>query len=322
MRYTIRHSTRFTYESVISESVMEARMQPRSDGAQRCLRFGLTTTPNSRVRMYQDHEGNVVHHFNVPGQHSRLIVTAEALVDCAVPFTEGLPVATWTELDAQTASGEFWECVNASAFTPRTPLLDVFADDIQLTRLGDPFTTVKYLSEEMHARFEYSPHSTRVDSPIDEALGSRRGVCQDFAHIMIALVRRLGVPCRYVSGYLFQNADGPLRSSDGATHAWVEAWLPGHGWIGFDPTNRMLAGDQHIRVAVGRDYADVPPTKGIFKGTSAVRSELAVAVRVGPVDHATDEAVPFTSWQSREIGPMATEITQQSQQQQQQQQQQ
>jgi len=316
MRYTIRHSTRFTYESVISESVMEARMQPRSDGAQRCLRFGLSTTPNSRVRVYQDHEGNVVHHFNVPGQHSRLTVTAEALVDCGVPFTEGLPVGTWTDLDTQTASGEFWECLNASAFTPRTELLDAFADDIALARLEDPLSTVKYLSDAMHAGFEYSPQSTRVDSPIDEALGSRRGVCQDFAHIMIALVRRLGVPCRYVSGYLFQNADGPLRSSAGATHAWVEAWLPGQGWVGFDPTNRMLAGDQHVRVAVGRDYADVPPTKGIFKGTSAVRSELAVAVRVGPVDLAAEEPAPFLSWQSREAtSTMVTEMTQSQQQQ-------
>ena len=318
MRYTIRHVTRFTYESVISESVMEARMQPRSEGAQRCLRFGLSTTPASRVRMYQDHEGNVVHHFNVPGQHSRLTVTAEALVECAVPFTEGLPVGTWTELDAHTASGEFWECLNVSAFTPHTALLDTFAGEIGLARLADPLSTVQQVSEEMHTRFEYSPQSTRVDSPIDDALGSRRGVCQDFAHIMIALVRRIGVPCRYVSGYLFQSADGPLRSSDGATHAWVEAWLPGRGWIGFDPTNHMLAGERHIRVAVGRDYADVPPTKGIFKGTSAVRSELAVAVRVGPVDFATEEPVPFLSWQSREamapVGETTSSLQQQRQQ--------
>src|SRR4051812_14487959 len=105
MRYTIRHVTRFTYERVISESVMEARMQPRSEGAQRCLRFGLSTTPSARVRMYQDHDGNVIHHFNVPSQHSRLTITAEALVDMSEPFVAGA-TGGWSELDAQTRSGD------------------------------------------------------------------------------------------------------------------------------------------------------------------------------------------------------------------------
>ena len=141
---------------------------------------------------------------------------------------------------------------------------------------------MRRLTTEIYDRFEYRPQSTRVDSPIDEALDARSGVCQDFAHIMIALVRDIGIPCRYVSGYLFHH-DRADRSSIGATHAWVEALLPDIGWVGFDPTNNRLAEDRHIRVAIGRDYSDVPPTKGVFKGVSAVRSELAVAVKVGPV---------------------------------------
>jgi transglutaminase-like putative cysteine protease len=152
-------------------------------------------------------------------------------------------------------------------------------------------------------RLTYSPQSTRVDSPIDEALESRKGVCQDFTHIMIALVRQLGIPCRYVSGYLHHQADGVVRSADGATHAWAEAWLPDTGWIGFDPTNNLLADHRHIRVAVGRDYADVPPTKGVFKGLSAARSELSVSVRVGttgqsPTVHEVPTHMP---WVSREV---------------------
>src|SRR4030095_186621 len=107
----------------------------------------------------------------------------------------------------------------------------------------------------------YSPHATRVDSPIDEALEARSGVCQDFAHIMIALSRGLGIPCRYVRGYLFQQSDREMRSTDGATHAWVEALLPGLGWVGFDPTNDMVGGDRPIRVAIRRGYADVAPTR-------------------------------------------------------------
>jgi transglutaminase-like putative cysteine protease len=154
----------------------------------------------------------------------------------------------------------------------------------------------------MYERFEYRPQSTSVDSPIDDALRSRQGVCQDFAHVMIGLVRRLGVPCRYVSGYLFRDAASTDRSPDGATHAWVEALLPELGWIGFDPTNDLLAGERHVRVAVGRDYSDVPPTRGVYKGVTAVKSELAVAVRVGSVRStlASSDVLPFVPWMSRD----------------------
>jgi transglutaminase-like putative cysteine protease len=300
MRYTIKHITRFSYETAISESVMEARMQPRTEGPQRSLRFGVSTTPATRVRMYQDHEGNVVHHFNIPGYHTRLVVTAEALVECdpVPPASSG----SWRDLDDRTRSGEFWDVLAPSPFARPTALLDRFAQEIELGRREDPLTTLTALTASVHDRFEYSPSSTRVDSPIDDALGSRRGVCQDFAHIMIALARQLGVPCRYVSGYLFQQPEGDpaLRSTDGATHAWVEAWLPDGGWTGFDPTNNVIADDRHIRVAVGRDYIDVPPTRGVFKGTTAIRSELSVAVRVGPVSGRSDDSAPFVSWLSRE----------------------
>ncbi len=164
--------------------------------------------------------------------------------------------------------------------------------------------TLRRLMAEMYARFEYSPRTTRVDSPIDDALQARRGVCQDFAHILIALIRRLGVPCRYVSGYLFRHEDVSVRSADGATHAWVETLLPDLGWIGFDPTNNLIAGDRHIRVAIGRDYADVPPTRGVFKGAAAARSELAVAVAVGPAQPAFGGGVPaFVPWVSHEAMP-------------------
>lgn len=303
MRYTIRHTTRFAYETPITESVMEARMQPRTEGVQRCLHFALTTAPASRVLMYQDHDGNLVHHFNIPARHSRLTVMAEALVDCdpfkPLPYRMG--PGGWARLDEITRSGEFWEFLSSSTFVRSTPLLDAFARELGLTRGNDPIVMLRRLMGEMFKRFEYSPQSTRVDSPIDEALESRRGVCQDFAHIFIALVRPLGVPARYVSGYLFHDAAGTDRSSDGATHAWVETWLPDLGWVGLDPTNNLLAEDRHIRVAIGRDYADVPPTRGVYKGVTSVRSDLSVAVRVGPVKSAiSNDPLPFTPWMSRD----------------------
>jgi transglutaminase-like putative cysteine protease len=121
-----------------------------------------------------------------------------------------------------------------------------------------------------------------VDSPIDEALESRQGVCQDFAHIMIALVRQLKIPCRYVSGYLFHADSAKDRSPAGATHAWAEAYLGELGWVAFDPTNNLPGCERHIRVAIGRDYADVPPTRGVHKGEAG--SELSVTVSVSPID--------------------------------------
>jgi transglutaminase-like putative cysteine protease len=303
MRYSIRHVTRFTYESAITESVMETRMQPRSDDLQRCLHFALVTNPGARVMGYQDHDGNMVHHFDIPGRHSRLTVTADTVVEClpASPIPHRLGPGAWAKLDDVVASGEAWEYCSPSTFVVQTAALDAFRREIHLDRGHDPLVTLRRLMGEIYARFAYRPQSTRVDSPIEEALTARRGVCQDFAHIFLALVRPLGIPARYVSGYLFRGEGSSDRSSDGATHAWVEARLPDIGWIGFDPTNNLMAQDRHIRVAIGRDYADVPPTRGVFKGVSAVRSELGVSVRVGPArSPAATEVLPFTPWMSRE----------------------
>lgn len=305
MRYTVRHVTRFAYESPITESVMEVRMQPRSDGLQRCLHFGLTTSPASRVLMYQDQDGNIVHHFDIAARHAQLTVSAEAMVECEKPRTlpHRLGPRAWADVDVLVATGEFWECLAPSAFAKQTPLLDALAVELHLQRGNDPLVTLRRLMGEMYTKFAYNQRSTHVDSPIDDALTARAGVCQDFAHIFIALVRRLRVPARYVSGYIFRDSHSSDRSAEGATHAWVEVRLPELGWVGMDPTNNLIASERHVRVAIGRDYADVPPTRGVYKGETDVKSELAVAVTVGPVRGSlTIEDVPFTPWMSREAG--------------------
>ena len=318
MRYSIRHVTRFDYESPITESVMEARMQPRTDNLQRCLQFVLLTTPSARVMIYRDHDNNVVHHFNIPGRHARLTVTAEALVECMAmrPLPHRLGPAAWSRLDAMASSGQWWEYLAPSPFATPTAALEALRDEIGLERGNDPLVALRRLMGEMYARFEYSPRSTRVDSPIDEALAARKGVCQDFAHIFLSLVRPLGIPARYVSGYLFQAAGNHDRSTDGATHAWVEVLLPDLGWIGLDPTNNLVADDRHVRVAIGRDYADVPPTRGVFKGVSTVRGELNVSVAVGPALLPLSNELPaFTPWMSREPESAADEHARAQQQQ-------
>ena len=163
-----------------------------------------------------------------------------------------------------------------------TPLLADFADEINWKRRGDPLTLLKELNTTIYEKFDYRQHFTRVDSPIDEALKARLGVCQDFTHIMLALVRSVGIPARYMSGYLFHREDVHDRSDADASHAWLEAWLPDIGWLGFDPTNNLIVTDRHIGVSVANDYANASPSHGVFKGKA--ETELEVRVRVGQLD--------------------------------------
>lgn len=304
---------------------MELRMQPRNEGWQRRHSFELSTNPRSKTMHYRDSLGNTVHHFGIPSQHTQLTITAQAVVELTPPppLPDTLKLDDWHTLDRVAAEGEFWELLAPSYFAQPTALLDQLAAEVKLNRQTDPLTTLRTLNTALHDIFDYKPQGTKVDSPIDEALQKRQGVCQDFAHIMIALVRQVGIPCRYVSGYLFHRREDHDRSAEDATHAWVEAWLPELGWVGFDPTNDLIAGDRHIRVALGRDYADVPPTRGVFKGDA--RSELNVAVQVRPAEEASihkftlaEDPLPPISWLPAEQGTQTvTDFLQQQQQQQQ-----
>src|SRR5271165_6016233 len=205
-----------------------------------------------------------------------------------------------------------------SHFAQSSAPLEQLAGELGCERRGNPLALLTELNEAIYKLFAYVPNSTKVDSPIQDALQTRQGVCQDFAHIMIALVRRLKVPCRYVSGYMFHRDDTEKdRSVEGASHAWVEALVPGLGWVAFDPTNDLVGGDRHIRVAIGRDYADVPPTRGVYKGEA--QCELSVAVTVSPADKISLEPVkPSFVVRSRPLLARSVAIrTEQEQQQQQ-----
>jgi len=244
-----------------------------------------------------------------------LKITAESTVEIAPPppLPEALNASAWEALDAINQSGEYWDYLTPSEYTFKTELLAELSRELKVERRGDPLNLLREINAAIYERFDYAPQTTSVDSPIDEALLARKGVCQDFAHIMITLVRGLGIPCRYVSGYLFHEGNGHERSASSATHAWVEAFLPELGWVGFDPTNNLVASERHIRTAIGRDYADVPPTRGVFKGIA--QSELSVGVQVSPTDAPPpeEEMLTMTTW----IAPAPIEDDQQQQQQQQ-----
>ncbi len=293
--YSIRHLTRFRYSRPISESIMETRMHPRSDTNQHCLTFSLSVSPRCRVFSYRDHLGNNVQHFNIPGEHTQLVIVAESVIE-QQPLADVprfLALDAWSALDDLIDSGDYWEMLLPSAFAVETPALVDLAKRLDVVRRDDPLMLVHEINERLYEYFEYVPRSTRVDSPIDEAILSGRGVCQDFAHTMIALLRHVRIPARYVSGYIYRGREDHDRSTPDATHAWVDVLLPHLGWVGFDPTNNLVAHHRHIRTAIGRDYADVPPTHGIFRGQT--ESELYVAVQVEASDTppALDRKLPI-----------------------------
>jgi transglutaminase-like putative cysteine protease len=283
MNFLIRHITEFRYEPAVGESVMEVRLQPRSDMQQRCLISTLEVTPRANVMMYRDFYGNAVHHFDIPGRHESIRVLAEATVEMQPRRDiDSGKQSGWAVLDELVSHGDYWEMLLPSQFARPTELLEELRKEFNLERRDEPLVLLKELNSRMYQAFDYAPNTTQVDSPIDDALRTRQGVCQDFAHIMIALVRELKIPCRYISGYLYHGDKDKDRSPAGATHAWVEAYLGEAGWVEFDPTNNLLGCERHIRVAVGRDYVDVPPTRGVHRGDS--ESELSVRVNVTLAD--------------------------------------
>lgn len=265
-------------------------MQPRTDRQQRCLHFQLEVWPHAQVLTTKDHIENSIHYFDIPKRHAELLLRARSLVlvlEESLPL-DGVDGSEWSMLEDEAGSGMHWDWLSPSHFVKSTPLLSSFAEEAGLSRKEDPLQILLQLNEQIHNAFTYLPKSTAVDSPIDIALENRAGVCQDFTHVMIALLRKLGIPARYISGYLVQEANNEFESEmANASHAWVEAFLPSVGWIGLDPTNNSYVGDRHIRIAIGRDYADVSPTRGIYKGD--VRSELTVGVHISETE---DEEIP------------------------------
>jgi transglutaminase-like putative cysteine protease len=290
MFYSIRHVTRFRYSAPVRESVMELRVQPRSEGPQALRSFQIVTNPRAQLYAYTDHLGNAVYHFNILRAHEELRVEAQAVIEMSQlpPLPTETDPLEWDRYNVYNLSDDHFDLLEPSKFARPSAPLRAFMNEKNLVEpQGDPMSALRHLSKTIKESFAYKSGVTEVDSPIELALKEKSGVCQDFAHIMITIARSWGIPARYVSGYLYHRRKGLDRSDHDATHAWAEAYLPSLGWVGFDPTNDTVAAERHIRAAVGRDYADVPPTRGTFKGVA--ESELAIAVSVdptqGPVRH-------------------------------------
>ena len=282
MLLEIRHVTQYHYERPVRESLMELWMQPQKTARQRLVSFELDLNPAAQVFSYADSFGNAVYHFDVPQPHDNLTIIARSAVETESPGErpDYLDMGEWDRLRSEFVRGECFDFLRPHGFVRTTEALQTFINehDLDALKRRDPLTAVRILSETIYSAFEYQPGVTDADSPIDLTLSAGRGVCQDFAHIMLAVCRGWGVPARYVSGYLFTDREAGDRSDPDATHAWVEVFLPSLRWVGFDPTNNMMAGERHVAVAVGRDYGDVTPSRGVYKGDA--ESQLAVGVSV------------------------------------------
>jgi transglutaminase-like putative cysteine protease len=277
--YSVTHVTRFHYQGPVHESVMEVRLAGRSDGRQEVQGFELDTNPAAAVFSYEDAFGNKVHHFDIVPPHEELVVEARMRVrtSSARVLPDRLEHSAWDTLARLRADGELWDFFEPSPRVPVSSAVRAFAAAIGAVRTSDPLTCFQGIVSAVHRALVYAPDSTTVDTRVDDVLETGRGVCQDFAHVALALARMHGIPCRYVSGYVAPNHDQD-QNQRLTSHAWIEAWLPGLDWTPLDPTHDLVAGERHISVAVGRDYGDAAPTRGVFRGGPA--GSLSASVRI------------------------------------------
>lgn len=296
MRYQIRHSTTYEYSEMVPLCHNQARLIPRDGENQTCRRLSLTIEPRPAVRReWTDYFGNAVTFFSLEQLHDILNVTATSHVDvreATVPYLPHTPA--WETVrdviaNGKNANAESAATLSAAPFVFESPFVPYWPEAAEYARPsftpGRPLgEAVRDLTSRIHADFMFDSSATTVNTPVGEVLQHRRGVCQDFAHLQISCLRSLGLPARYVSGYLLTEPPPgqPKLVGVDASHAWLAVYFPGHGWLDFDPTNDQIPRERHITVAWGRDYGDVCPIKGTFLGGGSHR--MCVSVDVRPVE--------------------------------------
>ncbi len=285
MIYRAKHVTRHIYEEPVAQSVNELRLTPRNFGRQRVRETQISVEPEPALwRSRKDWFGNEVTTFSIFEPHDRFTVTATSLVEVEPARVGVLPTLRWEEAREVLAAGADDPSLEASEYIYDSPFVAASPELAAYARpsfpAGRPLVeALEDLSHRIHLEFEYAPKSTSIEMPLPEVFKNRRGVCQDFTHVMIGALRSLRLAARYVSGYLRSGAN--YQGAE-ASHAWVAAFVPGAGWLHFDPTNDMVPSDGHVTLAWGRDYGDVTPVKGVTLGGGAQLVE--VAVRVDPAE--------------------------------------
>jgi transglutaminase-like putative cysteine protease len=279
MKYEVMHTTRFSYESPVSRCLNEVHLTPRQLPFQQVRQAGIQVDPAPAfLRHRKDYFGNDVSTFAVVDVHHSLTTTAKSLVEVTRPENEIVSSISWEDARDAIAAIEDDTTLEASEFIYPSPYVPAVADMVTFARTtftrGRPLLeATSELSHRIHEEFKYDPKATSISTPLADVLRKRRGVCQDYSHVMIGALRSMRLAARYVSGYV---RSGPKVQGAQASHAWISVFVPGAGWIAFDPTNDVMPTDAHVTLAWGRDYGDVTPVKGVTLGGGG----QAVAVEV------------------------------------------
>ena len=297
-KFKIRHITKYAYEDTVRDSANQIMLYPLKDLYQEVLQQNIAITGNPVVNVHRDYYGNEVGTFTHAHPHKELSIDSRLLVETKYrpePEDTTAQDVQWAELEKVKNKIEFIDFLNLEKFEVLPEVEKLI--EIERRKNCSPLQAAKDLCEFTFKEFSYQKGITTVETTVDEIWKIRSGVCQDFAHIFLVILRLMGIPARYVSGYVCPNQDG--MRGEGATHAWVEAYIPFYGWLGLDPTNNCIANDTHVRLAVGRNFSDCSPVKGTYRGTSS--HTLEVAVTVSYEDGTT--SVPDQEVQSGTITP-------------------
>jgi transglutaminase-like putative cysteine protease len=280
-KFKIRHVTRYTYEQPVRDSANQVMLYPIEDEFQVILHHTVAITGNPQVIIHEDYHGNKVGTFTHAQPHHELVIDSQLVVVTstrAFPADDRPTEEQWAALNSLKHDLRFIDFVRQENFSS----LEELGKVTENVRCKDcsPLASAGDLCQYVFNEFTYRKGITTVETTVEEIWKIKSGVCQDFAHIMLVMLRQLGIPSRYVSGYICPNKTG--MRGEGATHAWVEAYIPEYGWLGFDPTNNCIVTETHVRLAVGKNFSDCSPVKGTYRGTS--NHTLAVSVSVSYED--------------------------------------
>ena len=278
MRFQVFHRTYYQYRFPVRESYNELRLRPATQDKSRLEFFLLNIQPPVRLRHFRDNFLNYVHYFDLAEPHSELVIEAQSTLNTTSPYAEGRPVDVDRSELRRLQDDMLRVFLNSSRYVEISPELWKLAVDFSNGTAG-VFECAEAIMRNVYENWTYSPNTTTAGTHVREVLVAKGGVCQDFTHLMIGLCRAIGIPARYVSGYLYNGQGSQLRGAQ-ASHAWCEVFVPGRGWYGLDPTNNTLADERHIKIATGCDYHDAAPVSGHFEGPPGVTSALNVDLRV------------------------------------------
>lgn len=275
-RLRVVHATGFAYKSPVTSSYNEARLTPRSDSRQNVIVNRVETVPATRSFRYTDYWGTAVTTFDLHAPHEELEVSGMSVVETdAGEHPEPEQQRTWAEIVNDDIGDRYDEMLSYTQYVPKNRQLAATAK--RLAKGKSPEGAVEAICEFVYQEMNYVPGTTGVHTTAVDAWNERKGVCQDYAHLTLLMLRSLGIPARYVSGYLHPNRDAEINSTvAGQSHAWIEVWTG--AWWGYDPTNDTVITEQHVSVGVGRDYSDVSPLKGIYTGGGATDLDVVVEI--------------------------------------------